>query len=229
MNDAQAALAAGRRAATRHHRGRDRGAADGLRAQHAGRAARRVPAGRRRAPPVAGRARDAARLTTPHDPGGHSTRTRRRAGFCSRRRASTSTWVAWRRLRLYAGAFGAPAPHVSVAQLPFVSGEDWVGRSPPTASRTSLLLVSGERPDRATPIPPRRGAACCSISGPSWCPSGKAETGAGVPLRQPERRGAAGDPDGDALRASRAAGTSPSCSSIVNETMDLAQIRPGRQ
>jgi hypothetical protein len=48
----------------------------------------------------------------------------------------------WRRLNLYLGALGHPAPVLGVAQLPFVTGEDWVGRTAPTELRTSLLFVS---------------------------------------------------------------------------------------
>ena len=49
---------------------------------------------------------------------------------------------------------------------------------------------------------------------------------AGVPLRQPELRGAAGDPDGDALRAGHAEpGRLLELHSIVNETIDLARSR----
>ena len=59
---------------------------------------------------------------------------------------------AWRRFGLYAGALlGTPSPRVSVAQLPFVTGEQWVGRVAPTDRRTSLLFISANgqtaRPD----------------------------------------------------------------------------------
>jgi hypothetical protein len=53
----------------------------------------------------------------------------------------------WRKLQLYARAFGADKPRLDVAQLPFVPGETWLGlpfgdAPTPEDARSGLLLFS---------------------------------------------------------------------------------------
>ena len=132
---------------------------------------------------------------------------------------------AWRRFTMYAGAFGAKAPLVSVAQLPFVESDDWAGRWTPPSSRTSLVLVSGSgqtaAPDPATPW---RGLLIDQWT--EIIPSGKAETG--LAFHYDSQNSEAPQVILMAMHSGPAAEpwSLLELHSIVNETMDLARSRP---
>ena len=132
--------------------------------------------------------------------------------------------AAWRRFSLYAGALGAASPRVSVAQLPFVAGEDWAGRSAPTDSRTSLLFISVNG-QTALPDPTKTWRGLLLDQWTELVPAATAQTGlafhydsqnseAPQVILMAIQSGQAGNWNLAELRA------------IVNETLDLAQIRP---
>jgi hypothetical protein len=131
---------------------------------------------------------------------------------------------AWRRFTMYAGAFGAKAPLVSVAQLPFVTDEDWAGRSAPGASRTSLILVSANGQTAAPdPTQPWRGLFLDQWT--EIVPSGKAETG--LAFHYDSQNSEAPQVILMAVHSGQQGGwTLTELHSIVNETMDLARSRP---
>jgi hypothetical protein len=130
----------------------------------------------------------------------------------------------WRRFTAYAGAFGAAAPLVSVAQLPFVPLEDWAGRAPPPASRTSLVFVSA---DRQT-LPPDPTQTWRGLLLDQWAeivPSGKAETA--LAFHYDSQNAEAPQVILMAMHSGAAGGWNQAeFTSIINETMDLAPARP---
>lgn len=131
---------------------------------------------------------------------------------------------AWRRFTMYAGAFGAKAPLISVAQLPFVDGEDWAGRSVPTASRTSLVLVSASGQTVAPdPTTPWRGLFLDQWT--ELVPGGTAETG--LAFHYDTQNSEAPQVILMAMHSGQAGGWNlTELQATVNETMDLARSRP---
>jgi hypothetical protein len=131
---------------------------------------------------------------------------------------------AWRRFRLYAGAFGTAPPRVSVAQLPFAVGEDWAGRSAPAASRTSLLFVSANG-QTALPDPTKVWRGLLLDQWTELVPGSTAETGLAFHYDSQNSEAPqvilmgmhSGRPGGWGLTELQA---------IVTDTMDVAQIRP---
>jgi hypothetical protein len=133
--------------------------------------------------------------------------------------------AAWRRFSLYAGAFGVPSPRVSVAQLPFVANEDWVGRTAPKDSRTSLLFISGNgQTGRPDPTHPWRGLLLDQWT--ELVPGATAQTG--LTFHYDSQNSEAPQVILMAVQSGQAAGswTQDELAAIVNETLDLAQIRP---
>jgi hypothetical protein len=132
---------------------------------------------------------------------------------------------AWRRFGLYAGALlGTPSPRVSVAQLPFVTGEQWVGRVAPSDRRTSLLFISANgqtnRPD-ATQV--WRGLLLDQWS--DVVPGATAETG--LAFHYDSQNSEAPQVILMAVQSRLTANWNVAeLAAIVNETLDLAQIRP---
>lgn len=131
---------------------------------------------------------------------------------------------AWRRFGLYAGAFGAAPPRMSVAQLPFAAGEDWAGHSAPAASRTSLLFVSASG-QTALPDPTTVWRGLLLDQWTELVPGNTAETGLAFHYDSQNSEAPqvilmgmhSGQPGGWGLTELQA---------IVTDTMDLAQIRP---
>lgn len=132
--------------------------------------------------------------------------------------------AAWRRYSLYSGAFGAASPRVSVAQLPFVAGEDWVGRTAPTDSRTSLLFISANgQTSRPDPTKAWRGLLLDQwtelVPGPT--------TQTGLTFHYDSQNSEAPQVILMAVQSGAAGNwTQAELAAIVSETLDLAQIRP---
>ena len=132
---------------------------------------------------------------------------------------------AWRRFGLYAGALlGAPSPRVSVAQLPFVDQEQWVGRVAPTDNRTSLLFISAngqtKHPD-ATQV--WRGLLLDQWT--EVVPAATAQTG--LAFHYDSQNSEASQVILMAVQSGLTANWNVAeLAAIVNETLDLAQIRP---
>jgi hypothetical protein len=132
---------------------------------------------------------------------------------------------AWRRFALYAGGLlGAPSPRVSVAQLPFVDQEQWVGRVAPTESRTSMLFISAngqtKHPD-ATQV--WRGLLLDQWT--EVVPAASAQTG--LAFHYDSQNSEAPQVILMAIQSGLTANWNiAELSAIVNETLDLAQIRP---
>lgn len=130
----------------------------------------------------------------------------------------------WRRLSLYLGALGHAAPVLGVAQIPFVAGEDWVGRSVPTEARSSLLLVSvtgGGAPNAELVW---RGLVLDEWT--ELVPSKKVETG--IAFHYDSQNCEAPQVILMCAHSGRDQGrwTVDELSAIINETIDLASIRP---
>jgi hypothetical protein len=130
----------------------------------------------------------------------------------------------WRRFTAYAGAFGTAAPLVSVAQLPFVENEDWAGRSPPPASRTSLIFVSADGQTLA-PDPTQTWRGLLLDQWVEVVPSGKAETALAFHYDSQNAEAP------QVILMAMHSGTGnvwkvDEFTAIVNETMDLAVSRP---
>jgi hypothetical protein len=131
---------------------------------------------------------------------------------------------AWRRFGLYAGALGAPAPRVSVAQLPFVAGEDWAGRTAPTGSRTSLLLISANG-QSALPDPTQPWRGLLLDQWTEVVPSTIAETGLAFHYDSSDSEAPQVILMG--MHSGQSGGwTLTELQAIVSETIDLALIRP---
>jgi len=132
--------------------------------------------------------------------------------------------AAWRRFGLYAGAQGGFSPRISVAQLPFVAGESWVGRVAPTDSRTSLLFISASG-QTALPDPTKN---WCGLLLDQWTelvPAGTVETG--LAFHYDSQNSEAPQVIMMGMHSGHSGGwTLTELAAIVNETMDLALIRP---
>ncbi len=133
--------------------------------------------------------------------------------------------AAWRRFSLYSGASGTASPRVSVAQLPFVSGEDWAGRSAPTDSRTSLLFISAN----GQTAHPDATVAWRGLLLDQWTelvPGTTTQTG--LTFHYDSQNSEAPQVILLAVQSGQAAGvwSQAELAAIVNETLDLAQIRP---
>ena len=132
----------------------------------------------------------------------------------------------WRRVGLYAGALGRTAPPVAVAQLPFVTGETWAGRNiPAEQGRLSLLLLSADKAPPALPDTSKMWRGLILDEWTETVPGSKVQTGLAFHY------------DSQAPKAPHAilvcvhsdTGTTWSFTeieAIVNETIDLARIRP---
>jgi hypothetical protein len=133
--------------------------------------------------------------------------------------------AAWRRFSRYAGAFGAPSPRISGAQLPFVTGEDWVGRTAPTDSRTSLLFISGNG-QTAGPDPTKQWRGLLLDQWTELVPGATAPTG--LAFHYDSQSSEAPQVILMAVQAGQTLGswTQAELAAIVNETLDLARIRP---
>ena len=132
--------------------------------------------------------------------------------------------AAWRRFSLYAGAFGAASPRVSVAQLPFVAGEDWAGRSAPTDSRTSLLFISANG-QAALPDPTKPWRGLLLDQWTELVPAATAQTG--LAFHYDSQNSEAPQVILMAIQSGQAGNWNlAELGAIVNETLDLAQIRP---
>ncbi|HEY7372497.1 MAG TPA: hypothetical protein VIF57_10090, partial [Polyangia bacterium] len=130
----------------------------------------------------------------------------------------------WRRFTAYAGAFGAKAPLVSVAQLPFVEHEDWAGRSPPPASRTSLVFVSADK-QTLGPDPTKIWRGVLLDQWAEIVPGAKAETA--LAFHYDSQNAEA--PQVILMAMHSGTGTVwkvDEFTAMVNETMDLAVARP---
>ncbi|HXU01335.1 MAG TPA: hypothetical protein VN903_10100, partial [Polyangia bacterium] len=136
----------------------------------------------------------------------------------------------WRRVGLYAGALGRTAAPLTVAQLPFVAGEPWAGHSVPEQGRLSLLLLSG---DRNPPLVPDTTKTWRGLILDEWTetvPGNKVQTGLAFHYDSQ----AAKAPN-VILTCVHSGAPAPSgqntwsfteLEAIVNETIDLARIRP---
>jgi len=132
--------------------------------------------------------------------------------------------AAWRRFGLYASAFGRTTPRLSVAQLPFVAGEDWAGRSVPTESRTSLLLISANG-QTALPDPTAVWRGLLLDQWTELVPGSTAETG--IAFHYDSQTSEAPQVILMAMHSGQSGGwTLDELRAIVTETMDLALIRP---
>jgi hypothetical protein len=132
--------------------------------------------------------------------------------------------AAWRRFGLYAGARGTASPRVSVAQLPFIAGEDWAGRSAPSDSRTSLLFVSANG-QTALPNSTQTWRGLLLDQWTEIVPGTTAETG--LAFHYDSQNSEAPQVILMAIQSGQPGNWSlTELQTIVNETLDLAQIRP---
>jgi hypothetical protein len=132
--------------------------------------------------------------------------------------------AAWRRFNLYAGAQGGFSPRVSVAQLPFVAGESWVGRVAPTDSRTSLLFISASG-QTALPDPSKNWRGLLLDQWTELVPASTVETG--LAFHYDSQNSEAPQVILMGMHSGQTGGwTLTELQAIVNETMDLALIRP---
>ncbi len=132
--------------------------------------------------------------------------------------------AAWRRFGLYAGALGVTGPRVSVAQLPFVTGEDWAGRSAPTDSRTSLLFVSANS-QTALPDSTQTWRGLLLDQWTEVVPSNTAQTG--LAFHYDSQNSEAPQVILMAIQSGQPGAWSlAELQAIVMDTLDLAQIRP---
>ena len=129
----------------------------------------------------------------------------------------------WRRVGLYAGALGRTALPVAVAQLPFVDGETWAGRTVPAEQgRLSLLLLSG---DQVAPDATQTWRGLVLDEWTETVPADKVQTGLAFNYDSQ----AAKAPHAILVCVHSGTGTTWSFTeieAIVNETIDLARIRP---
>jgi hypothetical protein len=113
---------------------------------------------------------------------------------------------------------------LSVAQLPFVAGEDWAGRSVPTESRTSLLLISANG-QTGLPNPTAVWRGLLLDQWTELVPGSTAETG--IAFHYDSQSAEAPQVILMGMHSGQAGGwTLTELQAIVTETMDLALIRP---
>ena len=131
----------------------------------------------------------------------------------------------YRRLGTYLGALGNPEPGLAVAQLPFVENEDWVGRSPPPESRLSFTFISMTG-SADTPDPESRWRGLLLDEWTELVPNGKVDTG--VAFHYDSQNSEAPQVVLLATHSGTGAGkwTLAELAAIVNETIDLAGVRP---
>jgi hypothetical protein len=136
----------------------------------------------------------------------------------------------WRRVRLYAGALGRSATPIAVAQLPFVAGEPWVGRSVPEQGRLSLMLLSGDKTPPALPDTTKTWRGLILDEWTELVPGDKVQTGLAFHY---DSQGAKAPHailacvhSGQNAPSGQAAWSFTELEAIVNETIDLARIRP---
>jgi hypothetical protein len=123
------------------------------------------------------------------------------------------------------GAFGRPVAPLAVAQLPFVPDEPWAGRTVPEQARLSLLLLSGDKTPPPLPDTTKRWRGLILDEWTELVPTNKVQTGLAFHYDSQAPKAP------HAILACVHSGqpgpwSFPELEAIVNETIDLARIRP---